>query len=219
MNATPQHPDPSFVLDAIAETAEAIASVAAEAREADAAREQLEAAQAALLERVIASVRPALRALGTRPLVAQHVAHHADVNHNGGVRTEERYPSRCVCISEGEPGPMEDTPRANEGTYHGEDLFIREDGTLIGLTYSGSWSRWQGSSWGWTAEITEYVSPLEAIAAGWARVDAYVRNLAAAVVKAEGSRKNAIAANRARAEQLTAIVALLAANGKKGGRS
>lgn len=204
--------------DDLARIAERAEAVAAEAEEADAAREQLEAAQAALLERAIASVRPALRAIGTRPLVAWHVAHHADVNHNGGVRTEERYPSRCVCISEGEPGPMEDTPRANEGTYHGEDLFIREDGALIGFAYSGSWSRWQGSAWGWTAEITEYTTPAEAIAAGWTRVDAYVKNIVEAVTKAEGTRQNAIVANRARAEQLNAIVALLApANGKKGG--
>jgi hypothetical protein len=204
-------------LEHLAETA---ATVAAEAAEADAAREQLEAAQAALLERVIASVRPALRAIGTRPLDAYHMAHHADVNHNGGVRTEERFPFRCVCISDGEPGPMEDAPRANEGAYHGEDLFVREDGALIGFTYSGSWSRWQGSSWGWTAEITQYPTPAEAIAAGWRNVDAYVKNLAAAVAKAEGSRANAIATNRARAEQLTAIVALLAAKPKaKGGQS
>jgi len=205
--------------DDLARIAERAASVAAEAAEANAAREQLEAAQAALLDRVIASVRPALRAIGTRPLVACHVAHHADVNHNGGVRTEERFPFRCVCISDGEPGPMEDTPRANEGAYHGEDLFVREDGALIGFTYSGSWSRWQGSSWGWTAEITQYPTPAEAIAAGWRNVDAYVKNLAAAVAKAEGSRKNAIAANRARAEQLTAIVSLLGTTQKKGSRT
>ena len=191
------------------------ATVAAEAEQADQARSELAAAQASLLSRVIDLARPALRAIGTRPKTSVSVAHHADVNYGGGVDTIERYPSRCLCLNSERPGPDEDNPRANGGAYEGADLFLREDGTLLELRYSGDWSRWQGSSWGWTAEVKEYTNPLEAIGDGWGDVDAYVATIAAALDKTVGSRETATAKNRQRAEQLGAIVSLLA----KGGRS
>jgi hypothetical protein len=158
-------------LDRLAVKAEA---VAAEAREADAAREQLEAAQAALLERVIDTARPALRAIGTRPLVA----------------AEQRYHARAVRIDGARPAPC---------------LFVREDGALFVLADPAA---------GQSAEVTEYATPAEAIAAGWNRVDRYVETLAEAVDKAAGTRAGTIAANRARAEQLGAVVALLATKPK-----
>ncbi len=205
----------SVDLDHLAETA---ATVAAEAKEADTAREQLEAAQADLFERVIKTARPALRAIGTRPLIAYSIKHHADVNYYGGIEEEERPPWRAVCLSAESFDPTEDAPRANEGSFEGEDLAVREDGILVELRYSGSWSRWQGSSWGWTAEVIEYANPAEAIGAGWTDIDSYIERLTEALDTAIGSRKKAVAANRARAEQLGAIVSLL--NTKpKGGRA
>jgi len=201
-------------LDRLATTA---ATVAAEAAQADEAQGALDIAQALLLGKVIGIARPALRAIGTRPVIAYAMRHHADVNYNGGVREKERYHMRAVCLTDSEPWPTEDTPRANEGSYSGEDLFVREDGTLIALRYTGSWSRWQGSSWGWSADVTEYESALEAIRDGWTHVDNYIARLAEALEKAVGSREKSTAASIARAEKIGAVVSLLA-SGKGGAR-
>jgi hypothetical protein len=178
MSTTEQHPDPSFALDRLAEQAEAVAT---EAAEADAARAQLEAAQAALLERVIATVRPALAAIGTRPALV----------------ADKRYHARCVRIDGNSDGAR--------------GLYVREDGALLELARTAP---------DCPAEVTEYPSPAEAVAAGWNRAPRYVEAIADALTRAEGTRAGAIAANRARAEQIGAVVSLLATKPKtKGGRA
>jgi hypothetical protein len=194
-------------------------TVASEAAEGDTALSERRTAEAELLARVIDLARPALRAIGTRPVIRYHIAHHADVNYNGGARTEERYEQRCVPLSASEFGPEEDCPRANEGTYGGKDLGLREDGVLVQFDYSGDWSRWQGSSWGYEAEITEYESAADALADGWHTskpdgfaprgVDLYLDRLAQTLESAVGKRKDRVKADRARAEKLAAVSSLL----------
>jgi hypothetical protein len=184
-------------------------TVASEATEGDTALSERRTAEAELLTRVIDLARPALKAIGTRPVIRYHIAHHADVNYNGGARTEERYTHRCVPLSASEFGPEEDCPRANEGTYGGKDLALREDGALVQIEYSGDWSRWQGSSWGYEAEITEYDSAADALADGWTDVDEYIEQLSKRLEAAVGKRKGRVEADRARAEKLAAIRSLL----------
>jgi hypothetical protein len=194
--------------------ADIAATVATEAAQADQARAELWTAQAELLGRVIDLARPALRAIGTRTKIAVSVAHHADVNFNGGVDTIEWLSSRALCLSNEKPGPREDTPRANTGTYHGRDLFLVENGTLIGLHYSGTWSRWEGSSWGWSAELVYYEELLDIFLDKWSDVEEYVSTIAAALEKAAGSRQGATKAARERTAQLQAVVALLGKSGR-----
>jgi len=181
--------------------------VAAEGQEAGDARQAQREAEAELLGRVIALVLPAIKAVGTRPTIAYRVTGHEDPNRH---RTaEERYDHRCLLLSDDRWGPVEDQPRDSAGRYEGEDLALREDGVLIELAYAGNWSRWQGSSWGWKATVTEYATPAEALGDGWTDVDGYLKRIGKALETAEGSRAKVTRAARARTAKLRAIVELI----------
>jgi len=188
---------------------ESVNKVVAEEAESSLARNDLAEVSADLLGQVVGFAKPALSAIGDRPIISHNVSHHADVNYCGGATDETRYAHRCVPLSCAAFGPEEDCPRANEGRFEGRDLAARADGVLVCLEYSGSWSRWQGSSWGWQAEVTEYAGPSEAIADGWTDVEGYITHLADKLSRAVGKRKDRIEADRRRVEKLGAVVALL----------
>lgn len=188
---------------------ETVSKVATEDNEAGMARTAKTKAEGELLERVIEMAKPALKAVGTRPQIAYHISHHADVNYYGGVQTEERYAARCVPLSADKFGPEEDCPRANEGRYEGRVFAVRDDGVLVQLTYSGDWSRWQGSSFGYTADVQEYRNALDAIQDGWAKVDEYIERLSKALEGAVGKRKSRTETDRKRADKVTAVFNLL----------
>ena len=193
---------------------ETVRTVTTEATDGNQANKDRRAAEAALLDKVIEMARPALAAIGTRPVIGCNIRHHGDVNYCGGDNTEERYGSRCVLLSGDSWGPEEDFPRANAGNFEGVELAVRAPSKtsyakLIQFRYSGSWSRWQGSSWGWEAEITEYDSAAEAVADGWIDVEEYIERLGELLEKAVGKRKKRIAADKARAAKITAIKTIL----------
>jgi len=185
-----------------------IATVRAEDTASETARRAKRKAEAALFEAVIEKARPVLKAIGTRPKLGEQIRHHADVNYDGGQRTTEHADFRAVLLG-GDDEPSWDCPRANEGTSAGLGLWLREDGTLFEVKSSGSWSRWQGSSWGWAATVKEYDSPEAALNDGWVEVGSYVAAIAEAVSAAVGKRTKSIETDRARAEQVAAISALL----------
>jgi hypothetical protein len=180
------------------------------ATEIDAATEALterQQAEAALLDRVIALIRPAIRAIGTRPMVAYKTTGHADVNRHRS--SEERYDYRVLNITPYRWGPALDNPRDNQGVYEGRDLGLREDGVLVKFVYFGDWSRWQGSSWGWETEITEYTSASAAMADGWIDVEVYIAEIADEIKKAVGSREKTTKSNQKRAQWLSAVCDLI----------
>ncbi len=158
--------------DTLAGLAQVLPTVLAEDAEALAARERETAAAAVLLERFVAMVKPAVRALGSRPRISQRIF-WVDCCQEEKVT---RAPWRGVLLSPGSAGPEEDHPRANAGEYEGVELWLREDGTLIELTYSGSWSRWQGASSSWEAEEREYSSAAAAVKDGWSEVDQIIEH-------------------------------------------
>ena len=181
-------------------------AVAGEQEDLDRAIDEERTAEAAVLERVIEAIRPGLRALSGRIRTAVDRRHHADVNYHGGT-TEEEYDPRCGIRVAGS-GPEEDCPRANAGSYEGCDLYLLSDGSFLELTYEGSWSRWQGSSWGWTSVAT-ILSPREVM--DEYALDPIVQTISAAVSKAatsEGRAKRSAAAKE-RAEKLRALTTLL----------
>lgn len=165
-------------------------------------------AKAVLLSRVVEMVRPAVRAVGTRPVVKYDIQHHADCNYYGGVTTEDRYDRRCLLLSGDEWGPDEDCPRANTGNFEGARLALREDGALIVLNYSGDWSRWQGSSWGWEAEVIIYDDCLEVVGE-WPDVEEYIDRIAKALEKARGTRESGTGKAKQRADRLRALATIL----------
>jgi len=189
---------------------ETVSTVAAEDNEADTARTEKRRAEAALLTRIIEMARPALFAIGTRPVIRYEVAHHADVNYGGGVHSQKRAKERYIPLSSSNFEPDEDCPQANEGRYEGRTLAVRaNDDELVCFTFSGSWSRWQGSSWGYEAEITKYWTAVDAIADGWTDVQEYIDQLSELLQAAVGKRKKSTEADLKRAEKLTALTSLL----------
>ncbi|MBI4822429.1 MAG: hypothetical protein HY791_39580 [Deltaproteobacteria bacterium] len=129
--------------------------------EQTAAFEAERAAAARLFEAVIATIRPGLRAISYRPKVSSCTRWVSSVATD---TTEERADWAGVCLDRDKPGPAFDHPSANRGSFEGSALFLRVDGSLVRLTYSGSWSKWQGEGDEWTAD-EKRLTPLEAVKA------------------------------------------------------
>lgn len=173
---------------------------------AAAAHEEMIAAEGALLDRVIAIVRPAIQAVGDRPRISS--ASSGGSNGCNPWSETERADWRGLCTSDGKPGPTRDTRGDdNTGTYGGFDLFLQADGTWCELAYEGAWSRWQGavSSWSTSAKLLTSVE----VARDY-DVDEIVAQLCQAVTAA-GSREKATAKAKERAAKLAAVVLLLGA--------
>jgi hypothetical protein len=157
-------------------------------------------AEAVLLERVVEAARPALRAISTR------------------LRTSERvwWPTSVETATECANGPIAlrvvgngagyDHPRANAGKYEGTDLLLLPDGSWVERTYSGSWSRWQGSSSAWESEDT-----LLAVAEVARDYDAYavIAAIGEALTKAKGTREKPSARALERAAKVRAVAELV----------
>ena len=101
--------------------------------------EEERAAEAALLEKIVDAVRPALKALSSR-LKASERTWWPTSTETATERTD--HPERGIKV-DGD-GPVRDHPRANDGAVSGQDLVLLEDGTFAVLDWSGNWTRWQG---------------------------------------------------------------------------
>lgn len=157
-------------------------------------------AEAAVLARAIELIKPALAAL----------AH--------GIRASERtfWPdsaapaTRYTVYEQGGiqlagNGAEEDYRRANRGDYEGRALYLLVDGTLAEATYTGSWSRWQGESSEWEAEMMP-VTPREAMDS-WSLGDA-LEGICTALGKV-ATRPDATKESKERTERLTAALVSL----------
>jgi len=106
-------------------------------------------AEAELLERLIAMLRPALPAVSTKPILSQVTRWHGNVS----TSTQDNRAEWRGLRVQGD-GAEYDHPRDNAGSYKGTDLYLRSDGTWCELAYSGNWSRWQGATTEWTSELS-----------------------------------------------------------------
>lgn len=96
-------------------------------------------AEEELLEKLVESVRPALRALSSRLKASERMWWPTSVE----TATEKTYhPERGVRLDGN--GPERDHPRANDGSVGGTDLVLLDDGTFARLDWTGNWTRWQG---------------------------------------------------------------------------
>lgn len=164
------------------------------------------AAEIALLTRILEIVRPAVRALGTRPTVRYQLTNHGDVNYGGGiVRIDEPHRERVLPLNCNRIAPSEDAPRANSGSYEGVDYGLEADGTIVKFVWSGSWSRWQGSTDEFEAEIfyTDVPKLLENES-----LNSIIEHIEHAVSKA-GNRENATKKAIERADKIAAILELV----------
>lgn len=170
------------------------------------AEQQELAAQVALVTRILEILRPAVRALGTRPVLARI---------DTGATSETRASWRGICLT-GVPGPLKTVSghhRAwpdtdTSGVYHGEDVFLVEDGRLVELQYAGTWDQKDGTSdWG----TVECAYTVEKFCLLWARADPeLLLQTILALIDKTGDRhaKATDAANR-HAEKFRALLALV----------
>jgi hypothetical protein len=199
--------DTTEIEASLAKVAARVPAIIADAAAAEAAMNEVVAAEAALLDRLVELVRPALRALGTRPLIANAFSGGKDNCNPWDEETRAEW--RGVCAFDCKPGPTRDK-RGDDSTgiYASSDLFLAADGTWRHLAYSGTWSIWAGAVSGWTATETVMTSAEVARGYGSKDVDAIIATICHAVTNA-GSREKVTAKAKARAEKLNAIVALL----------
>lgn len=183
--------------------AASVSVVAAEHQEAQAAREEKRAAESELLARVVALVKPALRALSTRPVISSATSWHGGNTHTD--TDTERADWAGVRLA-GSNGPDEDHSSDTRGSYEGSDLFLLPDGSWRELAYEGHWSRWQGADSSWEAsvrdlDVSEVVAEYD--------VEKLVAALVVALDKAKGSRAGSTKSARGRVEKFRSLLVLL----------
>lgn len=176
--------------------------VAAQHATMEAAFDEERDAEEAFLERVVAAVRPALRALSSKLKASERTYWVSSVE----TATEKTYhPERGVIVAG--DGPERDHPTANEGAIGGASLVLLDDGTFARLDWSGSWTRWQGRASETRSDLT-HLSAREVVD------DWDADEVAAALAERlegqlSGKATKTTAASRARAEKLRAVSALL----------
>ena len=192
---------------------EAVPAIVSEAAESDVARARELAASADLLARVVDLVRPAIDALGTRPLLFH------EVRWDGGSRVDDRPVSaRWRGVRLAGAGPQSRTTQRSPdgGVYEGRDLLLvrlqdESEGqppgaALVALRYAGAWDdrleRWE-------ATLLRYPSFRAALEDGWGDVAGMIEALAYQARRSVGGREKASRKAVNRAERLEAIVRLL----------
>lgn len=162
-------------------------------------------AKAELLRAVIEAVKPGLPALGSRVPQSYTINGHADCNKQ---REKTSYFDDIYCgiVVAGE-GLQRDNPRDNRGSYEGSHLILSHDGVLYELSYFGDWSKWQGSSWGWEAELAA-IDEGEAVDSF--NLEEIVSSLSEALdAQLSGNAKKRTKAATERADKLRALAQLL----------
>lgn len=199
--------DTATLSDSIRALSDKIAPMVAAYDTAAEAHEDELTAQVALVTKILEIMRPAVRALGTRPVIS-------DSWRSGGnyESTEERASWRGLILT-CEPRKIGPSRRKDpgddfSGAYEGSDVFLSEDGTLTELSYSGTFSSWQGAECGWRG--TERVIPVEDFCRRWESAEPadLVKHLLG-LVNAAGDRISKAKASTERAAKLRAIAALL----------
>lgn len=178
------------------------------------AEQQELAAQVALVTQILEILRPAVRALGTRPLIAYTYA--------GATSTETHASWRGICLT-GDAGPLKTVSGSRRawpdtdtnGSYHGEDIFLTEDG-LVELQYAGTWDQMDGSgnwssagSGNWSSAVVEYTVEKFCLIWGSADPERLLQTILALIDKAGDRHAKATEAANRHAEKFRALAALV----------
>ena len=160
------------------------------------------AAEEELLEKLVETVRPALKALSSR-LKATETTFWPTSTETATEKT--CHPERGV-ILDGD-GPFRDHPRANDGKIGGTDLALLDDGTFARLDWTGTWTRWQGRTSEETSTLTRIT--LRDVVETW-DVDELAAALAERLeAQLAGRATKTTASARERAERLRSVTLLL----------
>lgn len=159
-------------------------------------------AEASLLARVVEALTPALPALVSPIRTSERTYWPTSAT---TATVYDTHDARGIRV-DGD-GPEQDHPSANEGQYEGKALYLMESGTFAVLRYEGHWSRWQGATSEWEAEVVP-LTVEEVPANGW-DVDEVVKALAASLASHVGKRTKTTQKARERADKLAALARLL----------
>lgn len=184
--------------------------VAAVHAEHEAASKLAVDADAALLERVVAMIKPALPALASRVQISSRTTGLADADRERTTDAYADWRGVYVKLTEYAAGPERERlfPRANDGDYVGVDLFLDVDGRFYELEYAGRWSKYQSSTSGWEARVRPMaLSEVADEYDGEEIAKALLGSLERTQQGALGKRAEQL---RAKAARLQAVAALLA---------
>lgn len=177
------------------------ATVAADLQEHEAVRDELETAEAALLDKLLARVKPALPALCSK-LVKRDRNYYVQAGKRG--HDIEHHAERGVILAG--DGPTRKQRTEHGGTYEGVHLALLESGSWGELVYAGSWSKRGTQSDSDTRKNTLRVMDSRTVAHEW-HVDEIIEGLDEALEKqATDTRKKRTEELR---ERLAAVVALV----------
>jgi len=190
----------SETLTTLATTA---ATVATEHQEYQAALATQNEAEAALLERIIETVKPALRALASG--IVQSYGETAGRNGCNPVSEREYFSARGVCLVDAYTSTKDAT--GNEGSWEGSRLYLLADGALAETDRTGTWSQWQGS---WD----RYTATLKTVDAGYAVRTYHLTDMIEAIntklaEQIKGSKAKRTKAATERASKLAALTTLV----------
>jgi hypothetical protein len=162
-------------------------------------------AEAALLERIIVTVKPALRALASRITKEDY----ATSGRNGcnPVSRRSYFDERGVCVVDAFDREKDET--GNRGSYGGSRLYLLDDGRLAEVDREGTWSCWQGEADVYTATLTVVVAAEAVRHYHLTDMIEAINTKLAEQVKGEKAKRTKAA--HARAEKLAAVASLMGA--------
>ena len=135
--------------ETLATLATTAATVATEHQEYQAALATQNEAEAALLTKIIDTVKPALRALA-----CQIKKYDFSTSGNNGCNPVRRYDTFDeVGVMLVDDFSRDKDATGNEGTYGGSRLYLLSDGRLAEVDREGTWSCWQGAADTYTATL------------------------------------------------------------------
>ncbi len=197
--------DTPITSETLASLATTAATVATEHEAFTAAVNTQNAAEAALLERIVETVKPALRALACQ--IKSRDYSTGGRNGCNPVHTYDTFAERGVCLVDGYDHDKDET--GNRGTNGGSRLYLLDDGRLAEVEREGTWSCWQGEADTWEAELT-IISAADAVAR-YELADIVGTLNAKLEEQLRGSKQVRTKAAQARAEKLAAVASLMGA--------
>jgi hypothetical protein len=145
----------SETLTTLATTA---ATVATQHEEYQAALATQQEAEAALLGRIIETVKPALRALACQ--IKSRDYSTGGRNGCNPVHTYDTFTETGVCLVDNYDRDKDET--GNRGTLSGARLYLLSDGRLAEVEREGTFSHWQGEADQWEASL-EVITTVQAV--------------------------------------------------------
>jgi hypothetical protein len=181
-----------------------VAQVVTEHTEYEGALAAQNEAEAALLTRIIETVKPALRALASG--IVKTYGDTSGQNGCNPVSEREYFAERGVCLVNAYTSTKDTT--GNRGTWQGERLYLLSDGRLAEASRTGEWSCWQG-------EWDRYEATLKIVDAAYAVKDYELADIVESLTEKlneqiKGQKTTRTKAARSRAERLAALATLVA---------